>query len=74
MELESQSIIEKRRVFMNVCESFAMDYVKARLLCNCYINKLTIGSVYHKDIEESLNGINRFMNIYLHEGAESESG
>ena len=72
--MESQSIMKKRHLFMNVCESFSMDYSKARLLCNCYINKLTIGSVYHKDIEESLNGITRFMQIYLNEGAESESG
>ena len=72
--MEPQCIIEKRRLFMNVCESFSMDYSKAYLLCNCYINKLTIGSVYHNDIEESLNGISRFMKIYLNEGAESESG
>ena len=61
--MEPPIIQEKRRAFMNVCESINMPFDKAYLLCNCYINKLFIGSTYHENIEESICGITKLMKL-----------
>ena len=65
--MEPPIIQIRRHTFMNVCESINMPYEKASLLCNCYINRLTIGSVYHKNIEESVNGIIKLIKLHGHD-------
>lgn len=60
-------IQQRRRTFMNVCESISMPFEKASLLCNCFINRVTIGSVYHQNIEESVNGILKLVKLHGHD-------
>ena len=62
--MEPPIVRMRRNDFMCVCEDIGMPYEKANLLCNCYIHKITIESVYHITIEESIQGIVRLLNIY----------
>lgn len=62
--MEPQIVQDRRMDFMMVCNDIDMPYKKACLLSNCYINRITIKSVYHGNIEKSVDGIVRIMKMY----------
>ena len=62
--MEPPIIQQRRKDFMAICEDISMPYQKANLLCNCYINQLTLQSVYHENVEESIKGIKRLLKAY----------
>lgn len=81
--MEPPIVQARRRDFLCICEDICMPYDKAMLLSNCYINRLTLQSVYDVNIEESLNGITKLLKLYgkettiVHEclsGADKDNG
>ena len=65
--MEPPLIQQRRKDFMTICEDISMPYQKANLLCNCYINQLTLQSVYHDNIDrvimETCNSLGFFLNL-----------